>query len=209
MFKVRAVLLACVWWIVAAGTAAAQDDRSVGLVMGAPLHVGVLWQPADRIAVRPVLSWQWSSSEIGSASLGGVSLESSTSIGRINAGVGLLFFLSDDEGLRTYLAPTYLFGRSEATSDDRFTLPDLPLLPGFPTTGVLPAISETRQSTVTSHEGRILLGADYRLGSRFGVFGEFGLAFSSASSSSSGIDGVESSGRSAGTTASVGVVVMF
>ncbi len=183
-------------------SAAAQDDRRVGVVIAAPLHVGLLLPVTERVAVRPAMSWGWSSTALdGSDPPINVEYVIDTRSGRVNVGASLLFFLGEDNGLRTYVAPGYAISRSSITSESRLSLP------------VVGESIVNRTSTQTSHEGRVVFGAEHAVGTRFRVFGEFGLAVSTmslpATSSSSGLDGIESRSRSAGTIGAVGVVLLF
>jgi hypothetical protein len=192
----RAIVGLCLLSLSLAGNAFAQD-RSVGLVMGAPLQVGLLWHVNGDLAVRPDVSWNWSSSELGAASPGGdASLGSSISGGRLSAGVSVLFYLNDDDDLRSYVAPAYSVARMTMTTESSLSVPG--------------AGDENLQnrSTQTSHEGSVVFGAQQAIGSRFRVFGEVGLAFST-SSSKSRLSGAETSGKGAGTTGGIGVVWLF
>lgn len=183
-------------------SAVAQDDRRVGVVMAAPLHVGLLQPVTGRVAVRPALSWSRSSIELDANDPPtSITYVSDTSSTRFNIGASLLFFLGDDNGLRTYVAPGYAISRSSMTSESRLSGPGS----GENTVN--------RTSTQTSHEGRVVFGAEHTIGARFRVFGEFGLAVSTTSQPatplSSGLDGMESRSRGAGTIGAVGVVLLF
>jgi len=212
----RVPLLAGLLVLGATGPASAQEERTVGLVMGAPLQVGVLWQITDRVAVRPGVSASRSSSEFGAAAfpLSYASYSSETESARVSVGASLLLFLTTSSDLRPYVAPRYGFSRTNVTSRSRLSLlsPGLPidlprdLLPGGLT--FVPTQSETR-STQTTHEGGVVFGVQQAIGSRFRVFGEVGVTFSTSTSSASESTGTESSGTAVGTTGGVGVVWMF
>ncbi|MCC7042293.1 MAG: hypothetical protein IT183_00380 [Acidobacteria bacterium] len=192
----RVILGSCLLTVSLAGTTFAQD-RSVGLVMGAPLQVGILWQANDDVAVRPDISWSWSSSELGAASPGGeASFGSSISGGRLSAGFSVLFYLNDVDGLRSYVAPGYSVTRVTMTSESSLSVPSLG------------DDDLQNRSTQTSHQGSVVFGAQQAIGTRLRVFGEVGLAFST-SSAKSRLSGAETSGKGAGTTGGVGVVWLF
>jgi hypothetical protein len=183
--------------------ASAQDDRRVGLVMGVPVQIGILWHVTERVALRPDVSFSWSSSDLGGASTDDVdySYSSSTSLSRVTAGLTLLYYLSDDEGVRTYVAPRYQVSRASTSTDSVLTIP---VIPGFP--DVLPD-SDRRHVTQVDHSAGVSFGASYAPVERLAVFGEAGLEF--AASSSPRLGDLESTSRAVGTTAGVGVVLHF
>lgn len=193
----RVAIASCLLLLSTAGTALAQNDRTVGLVMGVPVQVGLLWHATERVAVRPDVSFNWSSSESSSDSLlsdlgyGGTTSSSST---RVATGVSLLFYLTGAEDLRTYIAPRYSFSRSSSSSSTDLSVP-----------GVPDGLLLTSDSTHTSHSVGGLFGTSYSLGSRFTVFGEIGFDFSTLSSALVG----SSTSKSVGTRGGVGVVVYF
>src|SRR3954463_410790 len=87
--------------------AAAQDTPRVGIVMGYPAQVGVLWTVAEKLAIRPELSWTTSSSETPSTFTsfgpGGTTTTVSTSTSdstTIGIGVSALLYLSTRDALR-------------------------------------------------------------------------------------------------------------
>ena len=48
--------------------AGAQDAPALGLTIGYPAAVGVMWQITDRFAIRPDVTYNWSSTEATSRS---------------------------------------------------------------------------------------------------------------------------------------------
>lgn len=200
----RAPLLAGLILLVMAGRAQAQDERALGLVMGAPLQVGLLWQATERVAVRPGMSAIRSSSDIGSSIAAAGYTSESTTI-HWSTGVTLLLYLTDPADLRTYVAPRYGLSRSTITSRSNLS----GLLPGV-SPDLLPDNligGETRNTQIT-HEGGVAFGVQHAIGTRFRVFGEVGISFTS-SSTTSGTTSAESSGSGAATMGGVGVVWMF
>lgn len=198
----RVAIASCLVFLSTAGTAFAQNDRTTGLVMGVPVQLGVLWHASDRVAVRPDVSFSWSSSDSTDTGAGlpdGVQYSSSSTSNRLSAGVAVLFYLSDDDGLRTYVAPRYAVSRSASSISTDLSLPagldDL-------------SYGLSNDSTQTVHSGGGLFGVSYAVGSRFTVFGEIGLDATS-SKSTSGLGGARLTSRTVGTRGGVGVVVYF
>lgn len=198
----RVAIASCLVLLSAAGTAFAQNDRTVGLVMGVPVQLGVLWHASDRVAVRPDVSFSWSASDIADTGAGlptGVEFNSSSTSSRLSAGVAVLFYLSGDDGLRTYVAPRYAVSRSASSNSL-----DLPLIAG---PGDL-SYGASIDATQTIHSGGGLFGASCAVGSRFTVFGEIGLDATSTKSTS-GLSGTRLKSRTVSTRGGVGVVVYF
>jgi opacity protein-like surface antigen len=184
------------------GIASAQDTPKIGLSMGYPAAIGVIWHVTDRLALRPEISVTKSATEfIGSSltfSSGGVltNTTTSTTLDTWQVGVGLsaLFYLSKHDALRTYLSPRYAYTRQSSS----------------------PSSSNTPTSVVTGSNGHGnfvsgAFGAEYALGDRFSVFGEIGLGYSrtvsSPTSSLVGIGGSTASNLS--TRSGAGVILYF
>jgi hypothetical protein len=157
------------------GIASAQNTPKVGLSMGYPAAIGVIWHVTDRVAVRPEVSVSKSSSEfIGSSitfSSGGVPVNTTTTTTtntwQTSAGLSALLYLSRHDKLSTYLSPRWAYTRLSST-------------PSVSGGGVA--------SVVTGTNGHInfvsgSFGAQFAIGERFSVFGELGLAFSRTVSS--------------------------
>lgn len=193
----RVSLVSCLLLASVTGTAFAQGERPVGLVMGVPVQVGILWHAAERVAVRPDVSFSWSSSEFDASSIPGVTYTSAIDSTRVTTGISVLLYLTDDGELRTYVAPRYTFSRSSASTSSDLSGPN-----------VLGASSDSSDSSQTTHSGGGLFGASYAVGSRFAIFGEVGLDVSTSSSKPSS-DGLRSAGKGASTRGGVGVVVYF
>ena len=133
-------------------TAHAQDNSRVGLVMGYPASIGVLWHVTDRIAIRPEIDFFRTSitfENSGSALL--PANEDEDTSRAIRPGVSALFYLGPMEDLRTYVSPRFVFVSTGTSSSDQ----------------------ESSNYLVSGS-----FGAQYRLGTRFGVFGEIGIEYS-------------------------------
>jgi hypothetical protein len=196
----RVVLLSFVLVAAAAAPALAQGDRAVGLVMGTPVQVGVLWHATDRVAIRPDISFSWSSSELDAASIGDIDYSSSTSSSSLSLGLALLYYLGDADNLRTYIAPRYRVRRASMSTESAIVIPGIP--DGIPATDR----RDTRDTQV-NHSGGVSFGASYAPGARLSIFGEVGLDL--AVSSGPRLGEIESTSRAIGTTAGVGVVLYF
>jgi hypothetical protein len=93
--------------LLAPSVASAQDERTVGLSMGYPASVAVLWHATERIALRPEITFSTVSSEFDD--------RDSSSAG-FSVGASVLFYTFERDALSTYIAPAYQFARSTAES---------------------------------------------------------------------------------------------
>jgi hypothetical protein len=175
---------------VGAGTAAAQEGGRVGVVMGYPASVGLLWRPSDGVAIRPEISLSRMSGDSTTSGSAAASTSSSWSVG---AGVSALFYLGHGDGLRTYLSPRFSYVRNSATTE---------------ASGTFRAENWSNNYSVAGS-----FGAEYALGKRFCVFGEVGLGYtrqtSGYRSDAANILGSDSTANTVGTRAAVGVIVFF
>ncbi len=194
----RFVVLSCFLVVVGAVPALAQGNRTVGLVMGTPVQVGLLWHATDRVAIRPDISFSWSSSDLDASSVGDLEYSSSTTSSSLSLGLTLLYYLGDDEGVRTYVAPRYRARRASTSTETELVIPSIPnsVVPDF----------DRRDSSV-NHSGGVSFGASYAPGARLAIFGEVGLDL--MVSSGPQVGDIESTSRTVGTTAGVGVVLYF
>jgi hypothetical protein len=196
--RVVVVLMVVMGW---SRAAAAQDER-VGLTMGYPTAVGVLWQVSDRLAIRPEFSWAHQSIENDSPFAQGTSDSSG-----VGVGISALVRLRQWGQVRSYVAPRFEVVR---TSVD--TTIDLPSLfpPGFPSPG---PSSQTTTTTGTSYEGGASIGVQASPAAHFGVFGEVGLMYgrSKTTGDASVLQPSPSSTRatSVGLRSAVGVILFF
>ena len=181
-------LLAVLTFCLGPSSVVAQETGKVGLTMGFPGSIGVLWHATDNLAVRPEISFSWSSSEIGS---------SESDVSTFSTGASVLFYLRKWENLATYASPRYAFARTTSSSDAAF--------------------GGESERTSRSHLFSGSFGAQYWLGQRFSAFGELGLAYQ-RSSSDSNIDvppgfpidfSTEFTSTSFGTRSFAGVVFYF
>lgn len=150
----------------------------IGITMGYPASVGVLWNVSDAIALRPSLSFEGESAN-----------ESSVLTSRsrnLTFGVDALVYLRKYDHLRTYFAPHLDYSHGSDTTQ--------------PTAAQLPTVTATSSAVGVAGS----FGAQYALTDHFGLFGEAGFGFSHSSISSS--QPVGGSGNAWGTRAGVGVI---
>jgi hypothetical protein len=182
-------------------TAYAQETGRVGITMGYPASIGIIWHVSDRVAVRPELSWSETSSESTSSltfsSQGTTTVTTTrTSSDGYTVGVGAsgLLYVRKSEGLSMYVSPRVAYTRTSNT-----TTPGSPL-----------AASSSAKFTTSGYLASGSFGAQYALGRRFGVFGEVGLAYShSTNSNSLSIVGGNNTAGSISTRSGAGVVLYF
>ena len=112
------VLMTAITVLCLANPASAQDTPRMGITMGYPAAIGVVWQPTDRIALRPEVTLSKSSGEsilTTSFTFGGTTTTTTSVISNDNwqAGVGLsaLFYLTGHDALRTYVSPRWTYTR--------------------------------------------------------------------------------------------------
>lgn len=175
---VLAVVLAMV-----PSSALAQEKGKIGVTMGFPSGIGLLWHVTDDIAIRPELTLSWSSSESDFGDSDGFG---------IGTGISALFYLKRSDNLATYFTPRYSFVHS---STERRFEPELPV------------IDPETESSSNSHTFSGSFGAQYFLGSRFSIFGEVGLSYLHSSSDSD--FGSDPTASAFGTRSQVGVVLYF
>jgi hypothetical protein len=165
-----------------AGAAAAQDKGKIGITMGYPPSLGLLWHASDKVAIRPEFSMSGSSSESSSSSFG---LESDS--WTFATGASALFYLHTYDHLRTYVGPRFIYSHLRATSKSS----------GFTQT------SSTTKGDAVGGGG--FFGAQYALGDKFRVFGELGFAVDHSTTKTTSGTG-KATANAWGTRSSVGVI---
>lgn len=208
----RVIALSSALVLAAASAASAQDERRVGLVMGFPTTVGVLWQVSDRFALRVDGSYNGTSADIEGVDDSltttpspvpafEISIRQEISTQSASIGASFLFDLHRQDQFRIYLAPRVGLGILQTEST---TTIDISLVPTFP--GVPPRDSETKRSeTSYSPVFDALLGASSRIGDRFGVFGEAGFSYTQTTTE----ELLQATRRSFGIRAGVGAILFF
>jgi hypothetical protein len=178
---------------------AVAQEAKVGLTMGYPTAVGVLWQVSDRVAVRPEFSWAQSSLDTNTT----FSQDSSDSSG-VSFAISALVRLHQWGAVRSYVAPRFEAVRTTVETTVDLPMPQFP--PGFPS-------SQTVKTTGTSYEGGGSIGIQASPAPHFGVFGEVGLMYARTKTDgeSSILQSTPSTqrGHIVGIRSAVGVILFF
>jgi len=162
-------------------TAWAQEKGDTGVTISAPSAIGIIWHPSERLAIRPDVSFSISETD-GQNAVPDISSKS------ITLGVGALFYTHRWDELRLYVSPRFTYSHS-ATSIDN-------------------SVSET-DGSLSSWSAAGSIGAQYALGTRFGVFAEAGLAYSSQESRSGFSNLTDRTTWTLGTRTAVGGILYF
>ena len=177
--------------------AAAQAAGDVGITMGYPVAVGVVWHVTDAIAVRPDVSMTWTSSESVNTTVlpvpGLPPVTSTSTVDAWNTAVGLsaLFYVQTVDRLRIYLVPRAAYLRSSQDLE---------------TGGLTSALDTTSNGYLVSGS----VGAQVAAHDRFSIFGELGMQYSSQRSDASfSTSRSENENRTVGLRSAVGVTLYF
>jgi hypothetical protein len=183
-------LLACSLALLGMGAtgAAAQDEGKVGITMGYPAAVGIIWHVSDTVAIRPELSFSGSSSETDRAE----NITDSESDGwTLGTGISALFYVHDYDRVRTYFSPRFTYTRIKATTST--------------SNGVFDSSSTGRASTYGIAGN---FGAEGKIADKFSAFGEVGFGYSHGTTTTSS-SSTTSRADTWGTRAGVGVIFYF
>lgn len=187
------IYLVVVLAVSAARPVAAQDAGAVGVAMGYPGALGVVWHVTDGIALRPDVSVTRSSSETTSTGLGGTLTTVNTAEGWNTAvGLSVLVTVKTVERLKVYVAPRLAWSYSRSDNESG--------------AGTAIAFTTTTKGVIASGS----FGAQYLLHDRFAIFGELGLQYSGLDNTSD-FSGSRSSGDSTtvGLRSAVGATFYF
>jgi hypothetical protein len=188
---------------------AAQEPARVGLTMGYPASVGVIWHASDAVALRPELSFThaWTDSTNALPVLTSTSTSESTGIG---VGVSGLLYARKWDALRAYVSPRLAYSRSTGSTTSGDLVGGVPVIPVTPGTPALPSLP-TVSTTISSYLIAGSFGAEYSLARRFALFGEVGYGYSRTSSSSAtgGVATLKLTTNATGTRTGVGVILYF
>jgi hypothetical protein len=140
--------------------ALAQDAGQIGITMGYPSAVGIIWQVTDNVAVRPEISFSTTSTESPAISSGlslpGVSDDlGKSSSTTVAFGASGLFYFGEWDKLRAYVSPRYTYTRLMSDAGSTF--------------------STDARNSLYSVTGSF--GAHYQFHRRFAVFGETGFGY--------------------------------
>jgi hypothetical protein len=189
--------------------AAAQDTARVGVAMGYPSSLGVIWQISNRIAVRPQVSFSHNTSETEQI-LGGIlgtviSGNSRTEIHASTIGVDLsaLFYVGTWDNVRAYVSPAYTYSHTSS----EFESAAGPLLGSS-----LPVATSIKES-LDGHGFRGTVGVQFTPHRRFAVYGETGFEYRRSESNEDGglssLLGTVTKNHTIGSRSGVGVILYF
>jgi len=194
----------------AAGSARAQESGHVGITMGYPASIGVIWHVSDRIALRPEVSLQQISGTSTSVITittgfgpGGQTITTSTTTQAtsdqwaVGVGASALFYVKQWDALRTYVSPRFQYSRGSSSSQTTVS------------SSVIPIAPTSSDFTQTTYLVSGSFGAQYGLGTHFGLYGEVGFSYSHNSSESTQAAAGTSDGHTIGTRSGVGVIFYF
>jgi hypothetical protein len=159
-----------------------QEAGRTGVTFAYPAAIGVLWHVTDKVAVRPELSFAFTSTE-------GTGLESDSEA--LALGASALFYVKRWDTVSAYVSPRFAWARNSTTSQSNFPGPN----------------SET-EITGNSFLYSGSLGAQAWIGQRFSAFGEVGLGYTRGTAKSS-LTGFETTNTTVATRAGVGVALYF
>jgi len=212
MRKGHVAVCAAAVLLVASG-AAAQEAGQVGVTMGYPGVVGLLWHPTTRVALEPEIAFSrnrttstFESIVIFSTGLTTTTTSESTSEGwTVSPGINVRFYVGKWDNVSTYVASGYSYHRTSSTSTS--TVP----------TGLGGSQTQSRESVSGAHDVRGMFGVQYAPHRKFSVFGEVGLRYLTAdlprvtSTSTGGLGSASSTGttRSFGNASAVGIAFYF
>src|SRR5262245_31016959 len=105
--------------------AAAQDTPKLGLVMGYPAQVGILWNLSEKVAIRPEVNWTHSTSEspVTSTTFGPTGVTTTTQSltttesNAFGVGVSALLHVWKQDALRVYVSPRFAYARQSSSID--------------------------------------------------------------------------------------------
>ena len=164
----------------AGSTAHAQDAGKMGITMGFPASIGILWHATDSGALRPEFTFSGASSDAeGPGEVNGDSWAVAT-------GFSVLFYMKQQDNLRTYFTPRIAYTRTSSTTE------------------ISSVTTSTSKNTSNSLGAFGSFGAQYNLGDKFAVYGELGFGVTRAKARGS-FNG-EARTTQWGTRAGVGVI---
>ncbi len=164
----------------------AQEKGKVGLTMGYPSSVGIVYHLTDKIAIRPELNIAQASTETTGPAIAGVNLSVSSDTWVIGTGVSGLFYVRQWDDLHLYVSPRWTYSHGSSSSS------------------ILPIDNALNSWSLNGS-----VGAQYALGKRFGVFGEVGFGYQHAHETGGSVIQAEITSHTVGTRTGVGVILYF
>ncbi len=175
-------LVLVVFFVLLAAVANAQSS-GVGLVMGYPGNIGIIWHSSPGAALRPEFSISKTNSS--STNFGTTVSGDSTAWG---LGASALFYVRQWNTARMYVSPRFVYSRATSRSQ---------------------AASGTSSSGPTANLYQLTgsVGAQYSFARRFGVFGEAGFGYGYQRTSYA--SGQKSTTKTWSTRTAVGAILYF
>ena len=160
--------LAAVLLTTALASPVAAQEKPFGITVGYPVSVGMLWQVHERVAVRPVFTFGYSSEGNNEA------IARATSW-RFGIATSAVVSIVRDGPRHLYAAPYYEFQRRNTTLSQTVSYGDADNF--FATLNVTDVVVKPRAN---EHSIGGLVGFEFRLQDRYGVFAEGGAAYRSS-----------------------------
>lgn len=170
--------------VMAPGSARAQEPGTVGITMGYPASVGVVWDASKTIAIRPTVTF-------AGASTGSTAASGGSSNWNLGTTISALLYMKKYDHVRTFVSPSYRYSHSSTTIR--------------PSSSAQPAVSNADTSS-NSNGASGTFGAEYAPVSRVRIYAEAGFAYTHITTSSSISGALSPTANSWGTTAGVGFV---
>jgi hypothetical protein len=184
MQLLRIVLVSVLFVATGVGDASAQEAGSIGITMGYPSQVGVLWQVTDRIALRPEVTLSRTSIETTITSPLGATIGESDGWS-VGVGLSALLRLQQWDDVRTYVSPRFEYTRTSST---------------------LSVVRGPSSTTGSGYGAGGAFGVQYSPARHFGVFGEVGIHYSHAENTQLNST---TSGYTLSTRSGAGVILFF
>jgi hypothetical protein len=190
-----------------APVAFAQEKGQVGLSLGFPASVGLVWHITDSIGIRPEFGFSFGSGESTTEPIttlpgGSVASVSTSDTRSIGFGVSALFYVHERDNLRLFVSPRIAYSDLHVENEQSISVLPPPI--GGSTLRV-----ETDGTAITVSGS---FGAQYSLSRRFSVFGEFGMSYADSEtegSTSLAITRSSSTSQSWSSRGGAGVVFYF
>ena len=111
----KRIVLVAALLLSASFPASAQEAGAVGIAMGYPANVALVWQVSDQLAIQPDFTFTHFSlsSPVSSETPSGTAA---------TYGIGARLYTSANGNLRTYIAPRYAYGRGTTSSNSTTTV---------------------------------------------------------------------------------------
>jgi opacity protein-like surface antigen len=171
----------------------AQDSGRVGVTMGYPGAIGLVYQVSESVAVRPEFSFSRNSvSATASSGSVGPSESSSWATG---VGASALFYFGKHDNVRPYFSPRFAYSRAQNTVTSSLVLAGTP-------------ITTTTTGHGDAYSGTGSFGAQYTPGRRFGIFGEVGVGYDRVTGKS-GLSKSKTTTKNWATRTAVGAIFYF